>query len=57
MSADEVKFRKPVMPGDTLFIHVEMLKHRGRIAKAQGRCMVNDEVVSEANMMFGMIDT
>ena len=57
MSADEVKFRKPVMPGDTLFIHVEMLKLRGRIAKAQGRCVVNDEVVSEAHMMFGMIDT
>ena len=57
MSADEVKFRKPVMPGDTLFIHVEMLKFRGRIAKAIGRCVVNDEVVSEAQMMFGLIET
>jgi UDP-3-O-[3-hydroxymyristoyl] N-acetylglucosamine deacetylase/3-hydroxyacyl-[acyl-carrier-protein] dehydratase len=57
MSADEVKFRKPVVPGDTLFIHVEMLKSRGRIAKAAGRCMVNDEVVSEANMMFGVVET
>jgi UDP-3-O-[3-hydroxymyristoyl] N-acetylglucosamine deacetylase/3-hydroxyacyl-[acyl-carrier-protein] dehydratase len=57
MSADEVKFRKPVMPGDTLFIHVEMLKFRGRIAKAVGRCMVNDEVVSEAQMMFGIVET
>jgi len=57
MSADEVKFRKPVMPGDTLFIHVEMLKFRGRIAKALGRCVVNDEVVSEAHMMFGLIET
>jgi UDP-3-O-[3-hydroxymyristoyl] N-acetylglucosamine deacetylase/3-hydroxyacyl-[acyl-carrier-protein] dehydratase len=57
MSADDVKFRKPVMPGDTLFIHVEMLKFRGRIAKALGRCVVNDEVVSEAHMMFGLIET
>jgi UDP-3-O-[3-hydroxymyristoyl] N-acetylglucosamine deacetylase/3-hydroxyacyl-[acyl-carrier-protein] dehydratase len=57
MSADDVKFRKPVMPGDTLFIHVEMLKFRGRIAKAIGRCVVNDEVVSEAQMMFGIVDT
>jgi len=57
MSADEVKFRKPVVPGDTLFIHVEMLKFRGRIAKAVGRCMVNDEVVSEAHMMFGIVET
>jgi UDP-3-O-[3-hydroxymyristoyl] N-acetylglucosamine deacetylase/3-hydroxyacyl-[acyl-carrier-protein] dehydratase len=57
MSADEVKFRKPVVPGDTLFIHVEMLKFRGKIAKAVGRCVVNDEVVSEAQMMFGIVET
>ena len=36
MSADEVKFRKPVFPGDTLFIHAELTKTRGnRLAKAE----------------------
>src|SRR5881296_191015 len=29
MSADEVKFRKPVLPGDTIFIHAELTKSRG----------------------------
>src|SRR5215510_2548463 len=29
MSADGVKFRKPVMPGDTIFIHAELTKARG----------------------------
>ena len=29
MSADDVKFRKPVVPGDTLFIEVEMTQERG----------------------------
>lgn len=57
MSADEVKFRKPVFPGDTLFIHVELTKFKGRIAKAIGQCVVNNEVVSEASMMFGIVDT
>ena len=57
MSADDVKFRKPVVPGDTLFIHVELTKSKGKIAKAIGRCVVNDEIVSEAGMMFGIIDT
>ena len=28
MSADDVKFRKPVVPGDTLFIEVEMTQHK-----------------------------
>ncbi len=56
MSADEVKFRKPVVPGDTLFIEVTLLMGRRGIAKAQGRCMVNGEVTSEAMIMFGFAD-
>ncbi len=55
MSADSVKFRKPVLPGDTLFIHVEVTKSKRNIAKASGRCLVNGEVVSEADMMFGFL--
>src|SRR5919197_3145138 len=34
MSADEVKFRKPVFPGDTLFIHVDMISAKKRLGKA-----------------------
>ena len=57
MSADAVKFRKPVVPGDTLFIEVEVTSKKGRgIAKAKGRCIVNGEVVSEAEMLFGIMD-
>ena len=57
MSADEVKFRKPVVPGDTLFIEVEMTQRKKAIAKAKGRCIVNGEVVSEAEMLFGVVDS
>lgn len=56
MSADAVKFRKPVVPGDTLFIEVELVQQKRNIAKARGRCLVNQEVVSEAELMFGMVD-
>jgi UDP-3-O-[3-hydroxymyristoyl] N-acetylglucosamine deacetylase/3-hydroxyacyl-[acyl-carrier-protein] dehydratase len=56
MSADAVKFRKPVVPGDTLFIEVEMTANKRAIAKARGRCIVNNEVVSEAEMLFGVVD-
>jgi len=56
MSADAVKFRKPVVPGDTLFIEVELLQKKRVIVKARGRCLVNGEVVSEADMMFGIIE-
>lgn len=56
MSADAIKFRKPVVPGDTLFIEVELTSKKRSIAKARGRCIVNGEVVSEAEMMFGIVD-
>jgi len=55
MSADKVKFRKPVVPGDVLIIQVELLKHKGRIGKATGKCLVNKEVVSEAELMFALM--
>jgi UDP-3-O-[3-hydroxymyristoyl] N-acetylglucosamine deacetylase / 3-hydroxyacyl-[acyl-carrier-protein] dehydratase len=57
MSADDVKFRKPVFPGDTIFIHAELTKHRGeRLAKAKCHCVVNDAVVSEGELMFTFLD-
>ncbi len=56
MSADKVKFRKPVMPGDTLFIHAELIKSRRGLGKAQCSCVVNEAVVSEGELMFTIID-
>jgi UDP-3-O-[3-hydroxymyristoyl] N-acetylglucosamine deacetylase/3-hydroxyacyl-[acyl-carrier-protein] dehydratase len=57
VSADSVKFRKPVFPGDTLFINAELTKARGgRLAKAKCNCMVNDAVVSEGELMFTFLD-
>ena len=52
MSAENVKWRKPVQPGDTLVIEVEMTKLRGKIGKAKGVCKVDGEIVSEAEVTF-----
>jgi len=52
MSAEDVKWRKPVRPGDTLYIEVELLKSKGKIGKAKGQCKVDGEVVSEALVTF-----
>jgi UDP-3-O-[3-hydroxymyristoyl] N-acetylglucosamine deacetylase/3-hydroxyacyl-[acyl-carrier-protein] dehydratase len=56
MSAESVKWRKPVRPGDTLLIQVELLKSRGKIGKAKGACYVGEEPVSEAEVTFMLID-
>ena len=52
MAAEEVKWRKPVLPGDVLIIEVELIKSRGKIGKANGVCKVDGEIVSEAQVTF-----
>ncbi len=57
MSAEQVKWRKPVQPGDTLLVEVEMTKMRGKIGKAKGVCRVRSELVSEAEVTFMLIES
>jgi UDP-3-O-[3-hydroxymyristoyl] N-acetylglucosamine deacetylase/3-hydroxyacyl-[acyl-carrier-protein] dehydratase len=56
MSANNVKWRRPVLPGDTLVIETEILKAKRSIATGVGRCVVNGQVVSEADLMFSVVD-
>lgn len=56
MSAENVKWRKPVVPGDTLVIEIELVKSRGKIGKAKGICKVRGDVVSEADVTFMLAD-
>ena len=56
MSAEDVKWRRPVRPGDSLVIDVEITKARGKIGKATGICSVDGETVSEASVTFMLID-
>ena len=50
MSLDNVKFRKPVKPGDQLRFEVEVLQIRGRVCRIQGVAKVDGEVVCEGEM-------
>jgi UDP-3-O-[3-hydroxymyristoyl] N-acetylglucosamine deacetylase/3-hydroxyacyl-[acyl-carrier-protein] dehydratase len=56
MAAEDVKWRKPVVPGDVLIIEIELTKARGKIGKAKGICKVAGEVVSEAEVTFMLRD-
>jgi UDP-3-O-[3-hydroxymyristoyl] N-acetylglucosamine deacetylase / 3-hydroxyacyl-[acyl-carrier-protein] dehydratase len=57
MSADKVKFRKPVRPGDRLVISARLTKTRGtKLATAECSCSVDGAVVSSAELMFAIID-
>lgn len=57
MSADKVKFRRPVEPGDQLEIKVKLVRTRGeRIGVAEGQCLVGGKPVSSAELMFTLAD-
>jgi UDP-3-O-[3-hydroxymyristoyl] N-acetylglucosamine deacetylase/3-hydroxyacyl-[acyl-carrier-protein] dehydratase len=56
MSAEDVKWRKPVFPGDVLIVEMELTKARGKIGKARGVCKVGGGIVSEAEITFMLRD-
>ena len=57
MSADKVKFRKPVRPGDQMRIHAKLTKVRnGKVAMAEVSCTVDGQVVSSAELMIAIFD-
>jgi UDP-3-O-[3-hydroxymyristoyl] N-acetylglucosamine deacetylase/3-hydroxyacyl-[acyl-carrier-protein] dehydratase len=57
MSADKVKFRRAVRPGDQLVINAKLTKSRGgKIGVAEATCTVGGNVVSSAELMFGFVD-
>ncbi len=56
MALDEVKFRKPVVPGDQLRMEVEMLQFRGKTARMKGMAYVDGQVVTEAEMLACVVD-
>ena len=50
MSLDNVKFRKPVKPGDQLRFELEMRQVRGKVCRMAGVAKVDGAVVCEAEM-------
>ena len=48
MSIDGVRFRRPVVPGDRLELHVQKVQSRANVWKFSGRAMVEGKVAAEA---------
>src|SRR5579884_182041 len=55
-SVEEAKFRKPVRPGDTLRIEMQVTKRKATVAKMAGRAMVDGVVVAEAEVICKLAD-
>ena len=56
MSVDQVKWRSPVLPGDTLRMEVEVLKKRSKFGQCSGKAYVGEKLVCEADVKFAVVD-
>ena len=57
MAIDRARFRRPVVPGDTVHYHVKKLRNRGRVWRFKCEAMVGDELVAEAEVSAMIADT
>ena len=55
-SIEEAKFRKPVLPGDTLRFELKTLKRKSTVVKMQGVATVDGQIVAEAIVMCKLAD-
>ena len=56
MTIDNARFRKPVVPGDSLHLHVTKIRSRGAVWKFEGIAKVDDQVVAEATFSAMITD-
>jgi len=51
MGMDQVRFRRPVVPGDQLVLEARVLKMRSEVAEVGGGALVGDTLVADAALM------
>ena len=56
MSIEEAKFRKPVVPGDAMHLHIQKAHSRGNVWKFEGRAMVDGNLHAEATFSAMIVD-
>ena len=56
MAADNIKWRKPVVPGDELVLDVEVMRIKSRTGQVRGQASVDGKLVAEADLMFALVD-
>jgi 3-hydroxyacyl-[acyl-carrier-protein] dehydratase len=53
---DGVRFKRPVRPGDTLRLEVQIGKVRRNIGTGTGRATVDEELAAEGEILFALLD-
>jgi UDP-3-O-[3-hydroxymyristoyl] N-acetylglucosamine deacetylase/3-hydroxyacyl-[acyl-carrier-protein] dehydratase len=53
---DDVKFKSPLYPGDTVYFVLKLLRFRGRVCKMEGFAVKEDKIVCSAIMTAAIVD-
>jgi UDP-3-O-[3-hydroxymyristoyl] N-acetylglucosamine deacetylase/3-hydroxyacyl-[acyl-carrier-protein] dehydratase len=56
MAINNVKFRKPVVPGDTLILEIEMISRRTKIIQIRGKAFVENTLVAEGDFTAAIVE-
>lgn len=56
LGINNVKFRKPVLPGDQLILEIEVLRLKSKTGQARGIAKVKDDIVCEAELIFSLVE-
>ena len=56
ISIDNCRFRRPVVPGDCMRIHVATERNRGKVWRFQGKVYVDDQICSEARFAAMLVE-
>ncbi len=56
MAIEDCRFRKPVVPGDRLHIHVTKTRRRGNVWKFSGKARVDGTLMAEARFTAMIMD-
>ncbi len=56
LNVANAKFRKPVVPGDVLYLHVKGLHISGTGGKIRAKAMIQEHLAVEAELSFALVD-
>ena len=57
MAIDKARFRRPVIPGDTIHYHVQKMRNRGRVWRFRAQALVDGTLVAEAEVSAVIVET
>lgn len=57
MGIDRARFRRPVVPGDTVYYHMKKIRNRGRVWRFKGEAKVDGKIVAESVISAMVVET